>query len=402
MPYSSLRHGSVEPVLDFVIVVNGVPGAGKTTLAAPLARESAVPLLATAFRQDRTRPPRAHDRAQPSHPHPPERDTSQLPARDTSPPVDEGSRSAVFYAGPVSWPVSAKAVIVRNGTVLLARNERDEWELPGGRVERGEEPAAAAVRKVGEETGLLVQIRFQLGLTPLEIEPDRFVLIAAFACTIVEERDLVVSEEHAALQWQPLAELHELALPSVYRDFVALAARGRVVLVGDSHLAKINRHQLRRLSELTAVRYPVVNHAAGGSTALDVLTDLELSALLPQDRVVVSVGTNDYAPWKRVPLQQFRSTVEELLNRLQHHRPVLLLPPPVDEQRQTSAGRTGLRMEQDRAPYVNALQAAAAAHGAPVVQVEGAEVHAADGVHMSDAGYEILIPRLADALNSPA
>lgn len=33
-------------MLDFVIVVNGVPGAGKTTLAAPLARALAVPLLA--------------------------------------------------------------------------------------------------------------------------------------------------------------------------------------------------------------------------------------------------------------------------------------------------------------------------------------------------------------------
>lgn len=33
-------------VLDFVVLVNGVPGAGKSTLAAPLARELEVPLLA--------------------------------------------------------------------------------------------------------------------------------------------------------------------------------------------------------------------------------------------------------------------------------------------------------------------------------------------------------------------
>jgi hypothetical protein len=33
-------------VLDFVIIVNGVPGAGKTTLAAPLAQVLQIPLLA--------------------------------------------------------------------------------------------------------------------------------------------------------------------------------------------------------------------------------------------------------------------------------------------------------------------------------------------------------------------
>lgn len=33
-------------VIDFLIVVNGVPGAGKTTLASSLARELAVPLIA--------------------------------------------------------------------------------------------------------------------------------------------------------------------------------------------------------------------------------------------------------------------------------------------------------------------------------------------------------------------
>jgi hypothetical protein len=36
---------------------------------------------------------------------------------------------------PALFPVSVKAVIVQNGKVLL-RNERDEWELPGGKLAR--------------------------------------------------------------------------------------------------------------------------------------------------------------------------------------------------------------------------------------------------------------------------
>jgi 8-oxo-dGTP pyrophosphatase MutT (NUDIX family) len=42
---------------------------------------------------------------------------------------------------PHLFPVSVKGVVVRDGRVLLLRNERDEWELPGGKLDLGEEPA---------------------------------------------------------------------------------------------------------------------------------------------------------------------------------------------------------------------------------------------------------------------
>jgi lysophospholipase L1-like esterase len=133
---------------------------------------------------------------------------------------------------------------------------------------------------------------------------------------------------------------------------------------------------------------------------LDLLAEVELGALLPQDRIVLSVGTNDCAPWKRVPLVRFRTALDELLDHLRHHRLVVLLPPPVDEQRQIAAGRTDLRTEQDRAPYAAALATAAAAHHAEIVEIDGDGTHAPDGVHLNDAGYDRLIAGLARALDA--
>ena len=40
--------------------------------------------------------------------------------------------------GTPGYPISVKGVVVRAGRVLLLKNERDEWELPGGRLEAGE------------------------------------------------------------------------------------------------------------------------------------------------------------------------------------------------------------------------------------------------------------------------
>lgn len=53
--------------------------------------------------------------------------------------------------------------IVRDGATLFIRRRPGVflggiWELPGGTVEPGERPEAAAVREVAEETGLAVRV----------------------------------------------------------------------------------------------------------------------------------------------------------------------------------------------------------------------------------------------------
>src|SRR5262249_10363277 len=54
---------------------------------------------------------------------------------------------------PRAFPVSIKGVVVRDGRVLLLKNERDEWELPGGKLEIGEEPESCVAREITEEIG---------------------------------------------------------------------------------------------------------------------------------------------------------------------------------------------------------------------------------------------------------
>jgi 8-oxo-dGTP pyrophosphatase MutT (NUDIX family) len=58
--------------------------------------------------------------------------------------------------------VSVKGVVLRNtnadAEVLLLRNDREEWQLPGGRIEGGETPEQCLAREFKEETGLLVSV----------------------------------------------------------------------------------------------------------------------------------------------------------------------------------------------------------------------------------------------------
>lgn len=53
----------------------------------------------------------------------------------------------------------AYALITRNGSVLLVKNRRGSWTLPGGKAHNWEDLREAAVREVKEETGMSIKVR---------------------------------------------------------------------------------------------------------------------------------------------------------------------------------------------------------------------------------------------------
>ncbi len=60
------------------------------------------------------------------------------------------------------WVV-AVALVAADGRVLMQRRRRDRahgglWEFPGGKLEAGESPEAAAAREIGEELGVVLDI----------------------------------------------------------------------------------------------------------------------------------------------------------------------------------------------------------------------------------------------------
>lgn len=80
-------------------------------------------------------------------------------------------------------PFNAGAfAIVQNpaGDVLLChRRDMDVWDLPGGRVERGETPWDAAVRETREEVGLTVVVDRLVDIT---WKPGPEELVFTFQC----------------------------------------------------------------------------------------------------------------------------------------------------------------------------------------------------------------------------
>lgn len=84
------------------------------------------------------------------------------------------------------------------GEILLAhRRDHDFWNLPGGGVEKGETPWAAAVREFKEETGLEVEVTRLVGVYA---KPETDTLVFMFICRYMEG-NLTLNEEADQLEF---------------------------------------------------------------------------------------------------------------------------------------------------------------------------------------------------------
>ena len=131
--------------------------------------------------------------------------------------------------GPVPSPVPVPvvcAVIERDGLVLIAQRPPHKllpgkWEFPGGKVEPGENPAAAIIREIREELGCTLTVTRAL---PPFIHDYKTVVIEMlpFICALPPDSPAPHPYEHTALVWLPPAELQSYDLAAADWPVVAM------------------------------------------------------------------------------------------------------------------------------------------------------------------------------------
>ena len=113
--------------------------------------------------------------------------------------------------------MSVKGVVIRGGKVILLRNERDEWELPGGKLELSESPEQCLTREMAEELRLEIVPESILNSWIYTIVPGVDVLILAYGCLESSRGEAVLSDEHKELRWFPLTDVASLRMPEGYK-----------------------------------------------------------------------------------------------------------------------------------------------------------------------------------------
>jgi 8-oxo-dGTP diphosphatase len=133
-------------------------------------------------------------------------------AAETPPPAPEVNKIVVA------------AVIERDGLFLAARRTEPPelaglWEFPGGKVEPGEDDAAALIRECREELGVGIEVGEKVG--PDYLTPSGTMLVRTYRAVLVDGEPAPI-ESHDELRWLAAATPEVRALPWLDGDYVIL------------------------------------------------------------------------------------------------------------------------------------------------------------------------------------
>lgn len=119
--------------------------------------------------------------------------------------------------------VAQKAVIERDGRVLVIRDPRVEgiiWELPGGRLNEGEDPKAGLAREIKEELGVDCVVNQVVYMTQfLQGNEGKNGLMIAYKATIPVDANFILSiEEICDFRWIDSVEADTLIFYPEYKE----------------------------------------------------------------------------------------------------------------------------------------------------------------------------------------
>lgn len=106
-----------------------------------------------------------------------------------------------------NFGISVKSFIVKDNKVLLIKRDKndsfkaDRWEIPGGRLEHGEDPFVGLKRETAEEVGLNIEILCPLDIQHLTREDDgQKITMIIFLCKPLSS-EIILSPEHQEYKW---------------------------------------------------------------------------------------------------------------------------------------------------------------------------------------------------------
>jgi 8-oxo-dGTP pyrophosphatase MutT (NUDIX family) len=117
------------------------------------------------------------------------------------------------------FPVSIKAIIIDNNKVLCLKNERNEWDFPGGKINFNENIEDCLKREVKEETNL--DIKNLNILKPFSLKfNDVPVFIVVYSAVISCDSSIFVSYEHSEYNFFSKSEIKNLNMHQSFKNLI--------------------------------------------------------------------------------------------------------------------------------------------------------------------------------------
>jgi 8-oxo-dGTP diphosphatase len=123
--------------------------------------------------------------------------------------------------------VAAKGFIFYNNKLLLVKRRSNDvqmpgiWEVPGGRLEDGENPVSGLKREILEETGLDIEVIIPFNVNHFTRDDGQTITMLVYLCKALNET-VTLSEEHPEYKWLTLENAKKEINEYFYSDIALL------------------------------------------------------------------------------------------------------------------------------------------------------------------------------------
>ncbi len=114
----------------------------------------------------------------------------------------------------VKFRIAVKAFIVKNNKLFLIKREPKDpqspglWEIPGGRIDLGEDPILGLMGEIREETGLYIDVVYPLSVRHFERDDGQIITMIIFLCKPKDDF-IKLSNEHTNFEWSDLKDIEK-------------------------------------------------------------------------------------------------------------------------------------------------------------------------------------------------
>ena len=111
----------------------------------------------------------------------------------------------------INFRIAVKAFIVKENKLLIVKRSKQDiqkpnlWEIPGGRLNPGEDPFIGIIREIREETGLYIKPILPMSINHFERDDKQIITMIVSFCKPIGGRKKI-SHEHSDMKWVDLKD----------------------------------------------------------------------------------------------------------------------------------------------------------------------------------------------------